>query len=211
MEEEKREESGTQERTFFEQPQTVRSSLGGNRAPLIALVLIVLLALGAGGWFILKGQSGSSTPTASPAPQIEISTPEPTTPPSIDKKEIKIEIQNGSGTPGDAAFVRDKLTALGFAKFEVGNASNQDNKVTQIAFSSTVPGEIKMEIQKELEKNYQTVQVGGTVSGDSDIKIVTGPRKGATPKPTATSTPKPTATATPKPSTTPTPTPSPTQ
>lgn len=205
MEEEKRDESGIQERTFFEQPQTVRSSSGGNRAPLIALVLIVLLALGVGGWFILKGQGGSATVSPSPTPQIEISTPEPTQVPTIDKSKIKIEIQNGSGAPGDAAFVRDRLTALGFSQFEVGNATSQDNKITQVAFASTVPDGVKTEIKSELEKNYQTVQVGGTVSGNNDVKIVTGLRKGATPKPTATASPKPSASpsATPKPSASP--------
>lgn len=201
MEEENRESS--QDRTFFEERQTIRSEKSsGNRAPLIALVLIVLLALGVGGWFIVKDRSEPST-TPEPTPQIEISTPSPTAAPVVDRSKIQIEILNGTGTAGDAAFLGSKLKSIGYSDFELGNASSQNNTVTQVAFASTVEDEVKTEIQGILRENYQTVQTGGSVSGDTDVKIVTGLRKGATAKPTASPTPKASPTTSPKPSATP--------
>lgn len=204
MEEEKEE---NQERTFYEQPQNLRSQDGGNRPALIAVVLIVLLALGLGGWFILKGRGGTS-PTPAPTPQIEIIAPSPT--PGIDRSQIKIEILNGTGTAGEAAFLKGKLTPLGYSDFALGNAPTEDNKATQISFASDVPEELKTEIENKLREIYQSVQTGGGVSGQVDVKIVTGLRRGATPKPSPTPSPKASPTGTPSPSPTPTKSPTPT-
>lgn len=208
MEEEKEE---NQEQNFFGRQQTLRSPESGNRPALIALVLIVLLALGLGGWFILKGRAGVS-PTPSPSPEIEVTTPAPTEAPSLDRSQIKIEILNGTGTAGDAAFLKGKLTPLGYSDFKLGNASTEDNKATQVSFASDIPEELKTEIENKLREIYQSVQTGGSVSGDTDVRIVTGLRRGATPKPSPTPTPKasPTGSPSPTPTKSPTPSPSPT-
>lgn len=211
MEEERQE---TEDRNFFEQPNTSRpvSPSGQNRSALVAIVLIVILALGLGGWFVFKGR-GATSPTPTPSPTIEISTPSPTVAPTSDRSSAKIEILNGTGISGEAALLKDKLSALGYSDFKLGNSASSDNRKTQVSFSSDVALELRDEIEGKLGEIYQSVEAGrASPTGDVDVQIVTGLRKGVTPKPSPTATSKATSlpTATPKATSSPTPTSSPT-
>ena len=51
------------------------------------------------------------------------------------KGKIAVEILNGTGKPGEAGFLQDKLKALGYTKIEVGNATSQNNISTTVTFS----------------------------------------------------------------------------
>ena len=202
------------ERTFYEEPSSTDPAPKGNRSILLIIVLAVIVALALGGWFVLKGKTGMvGTPSPSPSPFIEITTAEPAATPTIKRSDVKIEILNGTGISGEAAILKVKLTNLGYSNFEVGNSTRQDNLTTEVSFAASVPAEVKDEIEKELRSTYQSVKVGGSVSGETDIRVVTGLRRGVTPKPTASPTPKPTSsaspTSSPKATSTPTPSPSP--
>lgn len=124
-------------------------------------------------------------------------TPQPTatpTPKPVDKAEIKIEILNGTGTPGDAGFVSKELVAIDFDadNIEAANADDQEETTTTITYSRELPQSLIDEIVEALTTSFGKIKTRkGTVSGDFDIRILTGPKEGekmeketATPEPT---------------------------
>ncbi len=183
---------------------TVGAKPRNKKGSWIWVILIVIVAAGIGGFFILKGSTESIDSTPSPAPlteePVEEATPSPS-PKAVKKDEVKIEVLNGTGISGEAAFLVNQLKALGYTEITAGNADSQDQTKTTVTFSATLDTTIKDEITKKLKDLYKEVEVKtGKVSGGKDISIVTGLRKGA-------ATAKPSASGTPRPSTSPTPTP----
>lgn len=182
---------------------------------IIAIIGVVLILL-VGGFFIVRslGESEESEgPTPTPAGLSAFPTPNTTPTPEatpasgeVDKAEIKIEVLNGTGTAGEASFLQTKLKDLGYEEVQAANASSQDETETTATFSRDLPEEIVEEITEELEKIYTKVTANrGTVSGDFDIQILTGPRTGVA---TPTSSPRASASASPSPSSSPTASPS---
>lgn len=126
----------------------------------------------------------TSTPAASPAA-------------SVDKEKLKVQVQNGTGITGEAAYLQNILKELGFTNVTVGNATSQDNEDTQVSFSSTVPASVVTEVTNKLNATYKTVTKVSTTGTAYDIVVITGLRKGATAKPSATPTSSPTPKASP--------------
>lgn len=190
---------------FFGVPKEKKS----NVAVPVAVVLILLLLVG-GVFFFVKSRTASVEPSPSPtleAPIITEQTPSPT--PTVSKESIKIKILNGTGTAGEAALLKDKLSSAGYVNVEAGNASRQDYTDTQVAFDSDVPQSVKDEIVSVLKSTYKGLKETSGVGTGFDVEIVTGLRLGVTPKPSATPTASPKATGSPSPSPTKTPTPAP--
>lgn len=179
-----------------------RQKSGGGK--LIFVILGILILIGLGVFLFARGGSEenisiSPTPTdfieETPTPEESV-TPTPTTT-SIDKTEITIEIKNGTGIAGEAAFLQTKLKALGYSDMSAGNADSQDETTTTVTYSKTTPSTVVDEITKELEAIYTEVTAKTSSTQKSEVVIVTGLRKGATPKPSATATPTATKTPTP--------------
>lgn len=203
------------------QEPNIRTAPGGIDSPKrsgkgfpkwIAAVIGVMLILAVGGFFIARslGETEDSEPTPSGAGLSTFPTPNTTSTPEaspspeardVDKSEVKIEVLNGTGTAGEASFLKGKLEDLGYENIEAANADTQDAKETTVTFASDLPDEIVDEITEELEDIYTSVESqSGTVSGGFDVRIITGPRSGAatsTPRASATGTPKATSTASP--------------
>jgi len=118
----------------------------------------------------------SATPTSSPSA-------------SIDKTKVKIQVQNGTGITGEAAYLQTQLNGLGYTNVSVGNSATQDETATQVSFSSSLSTQVVNEITSKLNTIYQTVTKTSSTSTTYDVIIITGLRKGATPK--ATPTPAP--------------------
>ena len=218
-------EDQAQEEQIQEQPAAAReiptpASFGikdekeKKKKKIIIALAVAGVVLIVGGFIYFLGVGGSEGDAeASPTPANgavteRTSSPTPTdSSESVNREDVSIQILNGTGLAGEAGLVRDKLQALGYEKNEVGNASDQDQETTTVTFSSKLPEEIVKEITEELEDTYEDVNAKTGSTGEFDVKIVTGLRKGQTPKPEATATPtsKPEETATP--SATPTATP----
>jgi len=209
----------------FPQPREPEARKGSNARVVIAIIGVIIIVV-LGGWFILGNRDGSATPTPTPVGGLSTfptpgtaATPEtsPTpTPAPVDKSEVKIEVLNGTGVPGEASFLEKELVALGFENIKAGNADEQNATETVVTYSRDFSQATADEITAKLEEIYTTVRTRkATPSGDFDVSITTGPRKGgstakpATAKPsaTATATPKASASATPTPTATPTSTP----
>lgn len=193
---------------------TPSSSANKSSSAKWLVIFILLLALGGGGVYYFA--TSGSAPVATPTPSFGVvpiddsnedddleATATPT-PAVVDKSEIVIDIQNGTGVPGEAAFVQTKMKALGFSDIKVGNASSTDNTDTTVSVLRTLAQSVQDEIKKELERSYKTVVLKTVTSQTADVVIVTGTRtssasSSATPSATATSksTPKASPTSTP--------------
>jgi hypothetical protein len=200
--------------TYAPTPQS-EPKKGKKTVGLLFVVLAIILILG--GVFYFLGKKGESEDLeASPTPQERFTETEPTTEPSpsespeaeVDKAKVKIMIQNGTGIAKEASYLSDKLKVLGYEDIDSSNADKQDYTATTVTFSSKLASSVVSELTKELEKVYQDVNTTKSSSLTVDVKIITGLRKGATSKPSASATPKSTATssASPTASSSPTPT-----
>ena len=143
----------------------------------------------------------------------------PTPLPTIDKETVKIQVQNGTGTPGQAGVVVKALVEAGYAadNIKTANAEKFDNSTTSITTRDNFE-EIVADIESVLKSIFTKISViSPNLDKDSeyDIVIVTGGKifEAATPTTSVTGsvspTPSVTATPTPTPTLTPTPTPVP--
>jgi len=187
-------------------PQPAPKKSGGKTFLVLGILILVLIL----GFIIFKNGSGDEDTKSEPTPYSDSmmedtteATPEPTsTPKAVNKEDIKINIQNGTGIAGEAAYLQTQLKTLGFTNITAGNASSQDEKVTTVTFSKSLDQTIVDEVTKKLKDLYQEVTVKTSSTATTDIVVVTGLKKGSTSK--ASSTPAATSTA--KASASPTPT-----
>lgn len=165
---------------------------------VIAIVLIIaaIVLIGGGAYFLLSSPSEDSQASPTPRPiATPVETPMATeNPADVEKESVKIDILNGTGIEGEATFLKDELNALGYTNVEAGNASKEDYTATVITYASSVDEAVKAEITALCEKEYTSVKEVSGSPGAFDIEIITGLRRGMTPKPEATTTPKPTST-----------------
>lgn len=178
------------------------------------IIFIVLLILGGAGIFFFTSSANKVTATPTPSfgvvpienNNVSTSTPVATaTPAAIKRDGVTIEIQNGTGVPGEAKLLSDKLKALGYSNITAGNAASTDNTDTTVTFSKALSQSVQDEIKTQLESFYKTVNVKTSTVQKTDVVIITGLRGTQTTKPSASGTPKATASAsaTPKATTTP--------
>lgn len=174
------------------------------------IIFIILLILGGAGIYFFTKSSNSPIPTPTPSfgvnpfDENEPTTAPTSTPAAVDKEEISIEIQNGTGVPGEAAFLQGKLKTLGYSDIKASNAGSTDHTATTVTFAKNTPQSVQNEIKEELEKNFKEVSVKTASTQAVDVLIVTGLRGTQTSKPSGS----PKATGTSKPSATPTASPS---
>lgn len=201
-------------RTNMGSPEAPRRSGGKGFPKWIAAVIGVMLILAIGGFFIARslGEATDAEPSPSGGGLSTFPTPDSTTTPEptpetreVEKSEVRIEVLNGTGTPGEASFLQGELEELGYEEIEVANAESQDETTTTVTFADDLPEEIVEEITEALEEIYDSVETEtGGLSGDLDIRILTGPRSGAaTSSPSATSSPRATSTSSPTPTASP--------
>ncbi len=161
----------------------------------IIVGILGVVAIGIVAWIIVSSFSDGATeelPTPTPQSMI-LETPMPTPTESsetADKKDLTVEILNGTGIAKEASVLQEKLKNLGYETIETGNANSKDYDIAQVTFYSTFPESLKKELVDMLEDTYTEVkQVDKTGESTIDVQIITGLRPGisrpsATPKPT---------------------------
>lgn len=197
-------------------PEYPSRSKGGKTVGLVIFLISLVVVGGAVFYFASLKENKEKEVKSTPEPFVVQETKEegvveatPSGTPKeevVDKKSVSISVLNGTGITGEAAYLQDKLEALGYTDIKVGNAPKQDYVETVVKFSSSLSKSVVDEIVAELKKIYKEVKTQTGVAGSYDIEITTGLRTGQTPKATVTPTPKPSA----SPSPTKTPSPSPT-
>jgi hypothetical protein len=198
--------------SFPPQPPKKKS----NKIPLIiAVIVIVTLVVG---FFLLRRPSQQqSEEKSSPAPTEafeQLPTQEPS--PAVKKGELKIQILNGTGKPGQAAQALALLKDAGFneSNIKTGNAQNYATQPTTIKIKKGLDS-YATEIKNLLQKSFDEVKIDTNYLDaieDYDIVITTGGKKyeepTSTPAPTSSaSSPSPTSTPTTTPTNTPAPSP----
>ena len=178
------------------------------------LIVGILVLVGVLGFVIYKSAGGGKEGTTEPTPFENPTSPEPvetvsptTTAKPADKAKVTIEVQNGTGIAGEAAYLQTQLKNLGYTNVTAGNASLQNETVTTVTFAKSLASDIVDEITQKLKTLYQNVTVKTATTATKDVVVVTGLRKGATAKPSATPTATPASTSTATPTASPTSTP----
>ncbi len=186
----------------FPQPARPKKKVGVK----IAILIVLLLLIGGVVWVLIGSENPFSGSTTTPTPTIALhelptNTPSPT-PQEVNKEDLKVSILNGTGVPGEAALLQKEFEKLGFKIIETGNADNKNYTKTEVSFSTRVSDDVKTDITAKLQGLYTDVTVSDTIPTGTDIKVITGLRKGqkslsGSPTPTIGSkTPTPTVKAT---------------
>jgi len=185
-----------------------------NVAPTIVVAVVLLSAI-IGSYLILRQSKKTEEKKDVVVQTVE---PTPTDKPKKDKALVKVQVINGTGTPGQAGEVVKSLKDAGFSEdnIKTGNAEEFDNTTTTIEFKTDFE-EIANDIKDQLKATFSEITVKSSkvdTESEFDIIIVTGGKifATATPEPTKPET-TPTGGLTPTPTTptaTPTSTPIPT-
>ena len=181
-----------------------------NNATIIVVVIVIVALIG--GFFIFQQSKKSKQSQVT----VEKKAPSPTETPKIDKKDVKIQVLNGTGTVGQARTAADALKKAGFNQdnIKTDNAPDTNHKTTTISAKEGFEG-VTQEAKDALKTVFDKVEVDSTTLNKDnkfDIVVTTG---GITPTPTtgptASPSPAPTGpTTSPTLSSTPTLTPTPT-
>ena len=171
------------------------------KTPMIIVVIIIILAL-VGGYFIFrptqnKDKSGTSV-VGKTSP-----TPTPTEKPKINKESVKIQVLNGTGTPGQAGTAVEALTKAGYKaeNIKTGNAEEFDQTTTAVAYKDGFK-DTADDIKETLKTSFDNITIESTQldkDNEFDIVVTTGGK--IFEEATSTPAPKPTV-----PSSSPTPT-----
>lgn len=152
---------------------------------IIVLILFVI-AIAVITFIVFKGSrqttddTQSLSPTSLPVTDDNSSpTPEATpTPAAVSKGSLKVQVLNGTGVAGEAAFLQTKLKNLGYTNVDTGNAT-ETTTTTTVAFGSSVSQDVITEITALLKKTYTNVVTSSTAPDGFDIQVTVGSRSGA--------------------------------
>ncbi len=147
---------------------------------------------------------------------VEQKAPSPTAKPKIEKSSVKIQVINGTGTPGQAGVIVKALVDAGYStdNIKTGNAEKFDNSITSITAKDNFE-QIVTDIKDSLKSTFDKITVVSPnldKDNEFDIVVITGGKifETATPTASVTSSMSPTPSLTTTPTSTPTLTPTPT-
>lgn len=205
--------------TYMDTTSTFSSQTGGNNKKRIVIVIVVLIIVAVIGAYMIfrQNEKPKSTEVVVTEKKEE---PTPTEKPKINKESVKIQVLNGTGTPGQAGKAVEVLKEAGYNadNIKTGNAEDYNHKVTTLTAREGF-ADVAKDIKESLDKIFDNVEIEASnlkEDSDFDIVIVTGGKKFAentpTPKPTTsgispTSNPTISTTLTPSPTSSSTPTP----
>ncbi len=182
---------------------------------MLVVVITIFVIIAAAGFIVIRSRN-SNNPTQVPnSNETKVSsTPTPSPIPQVDKQSVKIQVLNGTGTPGQAAAVITALTKAGFNpdNIQADNASDYNHSITTIATKNGFTG-IVNDIKSALNPTFDNISVDSAPldnTGNYDVIITTGGKKYEAPPAASTSATTETPTATPTATLTPTNTPTPT-
>ena len=123
-------------------PQNAPSGKPKSKTSLIIFIILAILLIAGGVVFFVARNRESGTLDTSPSPSSSfqdipspIASPSPSTKP-IDKATIKIEVLNGTGVPGEAAYLQGILKGMGYENVTAGNSPSSNETVTAITFAT---------------------------------------------------------------------------
>ncbi len=115
----------------------------------------------------------SPKPTSTPTPKVSVDSFDKTT--GLDRKDLSVSVQNGSGEKGVAAKAADFLKGLGYNVTSTGNADNFDYADVTIQVKSSKSDFLSL-IKKDLSASY-TIGASSsdlTATSSSDALVIIG-------------------------------------
>jgi len=197
----------------FNPNQTVSSK---KKKTNMIIMMVVIVAVVIGGIVIIR--QPKKTEQAKSA--TENKEPSPTKKPNINKKTVKIQVLNGTGTPGQAGIAVTALKKAGYNtdNIKTANADNFDSTITAIKTKDGF-ADVASDIKDALKTTFDDINIDSASLEDEsefDIIVTTGGEKFEATTPTTSVSPTnsedsttPTPTVTPTPTSTPSPTPTP--
>lgn len=148
--------------TAAEPPQTNKGLFW-----ILIIVFTVLGAVAGGAGIYLQTRSSSS---AHPAPSPE-TTATPTPTPQLNRKDLQIQVLNGSGVTGQAKIAQDYLTGLGYTVVAIGNADTSDFPTTVVAIKDAKKGYFS-QLKQDLASKYAVADNPDSLAADSKYDAV---------------------------------------
>lgn len=148
---------------------------------LLGIVLVTSVSLWGGISFgyienplssFIKENQPVHTQLTQNTPRIRQSLPESSESAKV-KKDLKIQILNGSGISGQAGNLKVQLEGLGYENIETGNAEVKGTKTT-VVFSNKVSNSDKAELIKSMESTFTEVKSQTEQVSEFDVNITTG-------------------------------------
>ncbi len=125
----------------------------------------------------LMGNNDSNINTVILPSSIPTVTADPSRTPTlilVNKKDLKIQILNGTGVPGQAKLVKNNLETLGYTNIFTGNVNNATNTATLVTFSQNISIDNRDEIKTLLKNIFTKVTIQNDINGQYDVVIITG-------------------------------------
>jgi len=91
----------------------------------------------------------------------------------LDRADLTIVVQNGSGESGVAKVMADKLKALGYTISSTGNADNYDYAQTVIKVKAASKAYLSL-LKKDLEDDYTIGTATSDYTGSGDAVVIVG-------------------------------------
>lgn len=114
-----------------------------------------------------------SEESLSPTPKVT-PTPTPSKSSALERGDLTIEVQNGSGVAGAATKASNILKKLGYDVVSTGNADSFDYETTVIKIKSTQKSYLKL-LQDDLADDYTIKETSTSLTGsDADAIIIVG-------------------------------------
>jgi len=156
----------------YQNPQFKKSKVNGTVWVVLFAIAVIVI-----GGFVLSRQQ-KKVPEAKKDVVVEKKEPSPTAKPKIEKSSVKIQVVNGTGTPGQAGVVVKALEGAGYSadNIKTDNAEKFTTLTTTIT-ARTDFEEIVNDIKDVLKPTFEEVTVDSSnLNSDSefDIVIVTG-------------------------------------
>lgn len=150
-----------------------------NNKNIVAILgVVVVIAILIGGILMLR-QSKKTEQT--PVAVVEKKEPSPTEKPKIDKKSVKIQVLNGTGTPGQAGIVVEALKKAEYNSdnIKTDNAKEFNAMVTTITVRAGFE-DVASDIKDVLKDTFDSITIDSSPldkSSEFDIVVVTGGKK----------------------------------
>lgn len=142
----------------------------------IVAVFIVVLLIGGGLVVASKGGMKNIIETLRPTPIPTLTpTPSPTPTPSVVRKDLNIEVWNGSGKAGVAGTMKKFLEEKGYTVIGTGNATKFDYTTVEIQLKSDKDAYISV-LKSDLESSYAVGSVSSTLKNTAiyDALVIVG-------------------------------------
>lgn len=163
-----------------------------SKLPLVIVALLIVSLL-IGSYFLSKkGSSEEKTVEVVSEEKEEKPTAKPTKVVKLNKDEIKIQVQNGTGTPGQAKAVLDLLVDADYVEGNIttGNADNSDYSKVTISYKEEFKQAVD-DIKDILTEDFEDFDIDSIFldsDDEYDVVIITGGKKFEDPTPTTSDT-----------------------